>query len=111
MITAKQLYNTYPHKQMRMYVEATFNRISWPSELSKLTRKFLRNFRDQDGGWDLHDVDAIPRNIDAAFTWGDTPEGHDFWRRIGDYRPAPIVPKVAKPKAAVPAPKKSVGWW
>lgn len=111
MITAKQLYNTYPHKQMRMYVEATFDRISWPSELSKLTRKFLRNFKAQGGGWYRHDVDVVPRDIDAAFTWAGTPEGYDFWAIISNYRPAAVELGVVKPKAAVPAPKKKVGWW
>lgn len=96
---------------MRMYVEDNYNRERWPQELGKLTTKFLKNFKDQGGGWDAKDLNMLPRSIDEGFIWGDTPEGHEFWSVINKYLPAQWPPRVAKPKAAGPAPKKKVGWW
>lgn len=129
MITAKQLNGTYPHRQMRMYIENKYpdaHAYTRGAHLTVLVKKFLKNFEDQAGGWDLGDVDVVPRDIDAAFTWEDTPEGQVFWQIINDMQPEQVVPgnnlwvdwgapavAVKKAKAAAPkAPlKKQIGWW
>lgn len=105
MITAKQLHNTYPHRQMREYIEREhpqLTRMERGQKLAALTRKFLRN---------CGELEEVPRNIDAAFLWADTPEGHEFWRAISDVHPARVVVRMAKVKPAPVIAKKKVGWW
>jgi hypothetical protein len=114
MLTAKMLYNTYAHKQMRMYIDQEYAQLPhWmrSQKLGQLTKKFLHNFADQFRG--DQDLVGVPGNIDEAFTWEDTPEGHEFWKRICGMMPEEGVmaaPKRAK-VAKAPAPKKKVGWW
>lgn len=114
MITAKQLYNTYPHRQMRGYIEQEYpqlTRMERGQKLAALTRKFLRN---------CGELEEVPRNIADAFAWRATPEGHDFWGDINNVilRPDPVdlhlIAPVARMVKAKPAPvvaKKKVGWW
>lgn len=113
MITAKQLKDTYPHRQMRMYIEDEYRHMTpqgKAAQLGALVKKFLKNF-EADVGWGPRDLDEVPQDIDQAFTWEDTPEGFEFWRHIHRdiFVPVEIVeaPKPAKGKA----PKKRVGWW
>lgn len=133
MITAKQLYNTYPHRQMRMYIEAQYP-LDTPAQqaakLGALVKKFLFNFEFADGfHQEQENLDVVPESITAAFEWETTAEGHHFWYRIHEYKPAPqevpavivgpgpledLIGKPAKvklPKAVKAAPKKRVGWW
>ena len=121
MITAKQLRNTYPHKQMRMFIEREYPQagpVERGRKLADLTRKFLRNYDALDGG------NVVPRNVDAAFIWGNTPEGHDFWGAISDMQPiieqeeivfadwpAPPPPEARPAKVKPVVAKKKVGWW
>lgn len=112
MITAKQLKDTYPHRQMRAYIEDEYAHMTPQGQAAKLgglVKKFLKNFELQAGVWVRPDPEIVPRDIDEAFTWADTPEGHEFWRHINSFMPVEIVeaPKPAKGKA----PKKRVGWW
>lgn len=108
MITAKELYGTYPHQQMRMYLLHTFP-LDTPRQtgvrLAALVKKFLRNRNAQ------HPFDNfIPRNVDEAFVWDETPEGWGFWHEVQEFRPARAdVPNPVK--AAKEAPRKKVGWW
>lgn len=105
MITAKQLYNTFPHRQMRGYIEQEYpqlTRMERGQKLAALTRKFLHN---------CGELEEVPRNIDAAFVWIATPEGHDFWETIDGVRPAAPVARMAKAKPAPVVAKKKVGWW
>lgn len=110
MITAKQLKDTYPHRQMRMYIEDEYAHMTpegRAAKLGALVKKFLTNFKNQFDGWEEPEV--VPRDIDGAFTWQDTPEGHAFWRKINGYAPEEIV-EIVKPVKAK-APKKRIGWW
>lgn len=128
MFTAKQLKDTYPHKQMRLYIEATVaDAAKRPAALGQLVKKFMANCA-QEGQFD------VPMNVDRAFIWAHTPEGHDFWSVINRYEPkkvakakpvmpgleavfdhfvppvAPVAPKKEAKAAPKPAPKQ-VGWW
>lgn len=115
MITAKQLKDTYPHRQMRMYIDAEYPGLEPALKAARfgaLVKKFLLNFNENPhggGGWDQRVIEEVPDNIDEAFLWANTPEGHDFWKHINSFMPVEIVeaPKPAKGKA----PKKRVGWW
>lgn len=131
MITAKQLKDTYPHKQMRMYIEDLYPGATLAqraAHLGALVKKFLFNFAiDPHGGFG--DKDEVPKDINTAFIWGDTPEGQKFWGCIHDYEPVEevlppprdnpwvidgfeeLVGKKAKVKLPKAAPKKVVGWW
>ncbi|MNJ28526.1 hypothetical protein D3C77_230640 [compost metagenome] len=131
MITAKQLNGTYPHRQMRMYIEDKYpdaNAYTRGAHLAVLVKKFLFNFQNNPHGGigaRVGDIDVVPRNIDEAFIWGNTPEDHNFWRDIHGFEPpvdifpdeaAPfegLFGKKAKLKVAAPkAPlKKQIGWW
>lgn len=130
MITAKQLNGTYPHRQMRMYIEDKYpdaNAYTRGAHLAALVRKFLLNFQKNPhggAGWEEFGVEEVPRNIDEAFVWGDTPEGHNFWRDINEFDPhlgiffqevGPAEPVAKKVKIKVVAPeaplKKQIGWW
>lgn len=105
MITAKQLRNTYPHRQMREYIEQEYpqlTRMERGQKLAALTRKFLHN---------CGELGEVPRNIDNAFIWVATPEGHEFWSAISDVHPAAPVARVVKAKPAPVVAKKKVGWW
>lgn len=131
MITAKQLNGTYPHRQMRMYIEDKYpdaNAYTRGAHLAALVKKFLFNFQNNPhggAGWVQAGIDDVPENIDQAFVWEDTPEGHNFWRDVQGFAPpadiildgaAPfegLFGKKAKLKVAAPkAPlKKQIGWW
>lgn len=138
MITAKQLNGTYPHRQMRMYIEDQYAHMTpegRAAKLGALVKKFLFNFnKNPHGGnrWGQKGIDEVPDNIDEAFLWADTPEGFDFWEHIQDFRPqaeeariAPgpwdvpafaagfeeLVGKPVKVKLPKAAPKKRIGWW
>lgn len=136
MITAKQLYDTYPHQQMRMYVQATHPALNAKQQapiLGALVKKFLFNFNNDphggdgwNGGVPLDLLNEVPGNVYSAFVWADTPEGLDFWAEINRYRPGfPLPPRpmrldeddpVAEPAALAAKPvkkpaKKRVGWW
>lgn len=105
MITAKQLHNTFPHRQMRGYIEQEYpqlTRMERGQKLAALTRKFLHN---------CGELEEVPRDIDAAFVWEETPEGHEFWRAISDMRPAKMAARMVKAKPAPVVAKKKVGWW
>lgn len=131
MFTAKQLKDTYPHKQMRMYIEATVaDAAKRPAALGQLVKKFMANCEKQFRGL------AVPGDVDAAFIWANTREGHRFWSIIHGYKPkkaakakpfvmdieaggfakfadpavAPAEPKKEAKAAPKPAPKQ-VGWW
>lgn len=130
MFTAKQLKNTYPHKQMRLYIEATVAEAAKrPAALGQLVKKFMANCEKE---WQFD----VPMNVDLAFIWANTPEGHGFWSVINGYEPkkaakakpfvmdieaggfakfadpavAPAEPKKEAKAAPKPAPKQ-VGWW
>ena len=105
MITAKQLRNTYPHRQMREYIEQEYpqlTRMERGQKLAALTRKFLHN---------CGELEEVPRNIHAAFVWGVSPEGHEFWRAIDRVPLAAPVARMVKAKPAPVVAKKKVGWW
>lgn len=105
MITAKQLHNTYPHRQMRGYIGQEYpqlTRMERGQKLAALTRKFLRN---------CGKLEEVPHSIDDAFVWADTPEGHEFWRVINLARPEAVVARMVKAKPAPVVAKKKVGWW
>lgn len=125
MFTAKQLKDTYPHKQMRMHIEATVaDAAKRPAALGQLVKKFMANCMAQRGHF------GVPDDVDEAFIWGGTPEGHDFWRAVQQHKPRALgvahpaadidvaqvqaQPKVFAKKEAKkpePAPKQQVGWW
>ena len=46
-------------------------------------RKFITNIQNADWGHTTKKVFKI-RGIDTAFTWLDTPEGHDYWDDIDE---------------------------
>lgn len=129
MFTAKQLKDTYPHKQMRRYIEATVaDAAKRPAALGQLVKKFMANCEKQFRGF------GVPNNVDAAFSWANTPEGYGFWAIINAHVPkeaakakpvivdfeaafapfeppvAPVAPKKEDKAAPKPAPKQ-VGWW
>ena len=120
MITAKQVYGTYPHVQMRWYIERTkpeATKAAKAAFLGQLVGKFVANCNAQ------HDYrDDVPADIDVAFTWDDTQEGHNYWAEVNRHANMPeefvdqwlrqAKPKVMKVPVAAPAPKlKRVGWW
>lgn len=132
MITAKQLKDTYPHRQMRMYIEDLH--VGKPASyraamLGALVKKFLFNFNNEPNAPHWKNFDQVPDNVEIAFLWLNTPEGQDFWERVNDFVPeVAAVPqpnpwamafkglvgkpvKIKLPKAAKAAPKKRVGWW
>lgn len=97
MITAKDLYGTKAHDQLRAFINLNFPQFTAGQRsyrLGLLTRRFISNANDTS-------------SVIAAFVWGGTPEGHDFWSdvhycHISDNWPA----NVGKAKKAKP-----VGWW
>lgn len=112
MINAKQVFGTYPHVQMRWYVEQTVaDEARRPYELSQLVKKYVNNCNEQNGD------DEVQFDIDASFIWDDTPEGHGFWQGISAHVPEHFKdqwlkrPKVKKQPAAKPVKPKRVGWW
>ena len=112
MVTAKELLGTYPHQQMRAYLKGKFPQDTpkqHGARLSALVKKWLHNYHNElNGWWRLLDDNGVPRDIDNSFTWGGTPEGHEFWANIHRLelpRPMPMAKKV-KDK-----PRKKVGWW
>ncbi len=135
MITAKQLKDTYPHRQMRMYIEDEYAHMTpkgRAAKLGALVKKFLFNFNNEPNAPQWKNLDQVPENVDAAFLWFGTPEGQDFWERIHDYAPpreeariapgpwdvAPfgggfeqLIGKPVKVKLPKAAPKKRIGWW
>lgn len=117
MINAKQVYGTYPHVQMRFHIGQLMGNESAGKKaaaLGRLVGKYIYNCNDQE-----EERDYVENNIDASFTWDDTPEGHDFWSEVHRHKiPAEfedawlkrVVPRRAKViKPAVL--KKRVGWW
>ena len=102
MITAKALYGTKAHDQLRAFINLNFPQLTAGQRsyrLGLLTRWFISNF---DSWYPVQDPSVI-----NAFTWNDTPEGHNFWAnvhycRINDNWPT----NVGKVKKAKP-----VGWW
>lgn len=115
MITAKMLRDTYPHRQMRAYIDNIHRDLTVgqrAAKLGALVSKYIKNCN-------RIGKEHVAADIDESFVWITTPEGHNFWATINDYRPARVIQPVkleaeVKPeKKAVPKPEKKpkVGWW
>ena len=117
MITAKQLFGSAAHVQLRYYIWQTMpeaDDFKKAAALGALVKKFVANRNDQHP----HEND-LPESVDEAFIWSDTNEGHEFWREI---EPEFLIPEeffnkwlgkpkpVKQPKQQAPKPKR-VGWW
>lgn len=117
MITAKMLRDTYPHRQMRAYIDDIHRDLTVAQRAAKLgalVSKYIKNCNEI--GWVKG---AVAEDIDGSFTWRETPEGHDFWSTINNYwppravQPVKLEAEVKPEKKAVPKPEKKpkVGWW
>lgn len=116
MITAKQVYGTYPHVQMRWYIERTkpeATKAQKAASLGQLVGKFVANHNAQNP-----DLLMVIDNVDAAFVWDNTQEGFNYWEEVSRLVPQEFVDQWLKPEKPIkvklppPAPKlKQVGWW
>lgn len=108
----KELRKSIAYQQLRDYVREHVEPGRQPYELGQLAKRFMARYDEQHPGIDR----PFLWDIDAAFIWEDTAEGHDYWSSLNnctpvdDLNPCPIN-GVAKAKVAKIAPKKRVGWW
>lgn len=108
----KELRKSVAYRQLRDYVRECVEPGRQPYQLGQLAKRFMARYNEQHV-----DIDRpFIGDIDEAFIWQDTAEGHHYWCSINDcepvddLNPCPIN-GVAKAKVAKIAPKKRVGWW
>jgi hypothetical protein len=110
----KELRKTEAYKELRAYVDKHVPEANRPYQLGQLAKRFLARFNEDDGQYFAgHRHHDRVLNIQVAFGWAETPEGHDWWWFIRDCKqvdlnPCPINGVKKAPKAA---PRKRVGWW